>query len=187
MPTVTAANVPCDPGSPPSMFTVEKLLVSAGWVSVQCYPPASSPSTTGGAHTASPAWAALPCCCWLHGLVEPSWWPWHSQALGEVCLSNAIQDPINLIDVIVKKKESMLHTVKRQLMIGSSLSLEKMAAFLTMLTCLIIRNSAVAEIYSLNIINNTALAAGLQTSCQGTRKNKIIAFRVSCSLSRYWG
>lgn len=29
MPPVTAANVPCDPGSPLSMFTVEKLPVRA--------------------------------------------------------------------------------------------------------------------------------------------------------------
>lgn len=184
MPPVIAANVPCDPGSRLSAFTVQKLPVRACWVSVRCYRPASSPSTR------CPRGIA-----WLRGFALLQLTAWADGAkllalaftgMGEVCLSN-IQDPINLIDVIVKKKESMLHTVERQPMIGSSLSLEKMAAFLTMPTCVIIRNSAVAEIYSLNIINNTALAAGLQTSCWGTRKNKITAFRVSCSLSRYWG
>lgn len=82
----------------------------------------------------------------------------------------------NLIDGIMEKEGSVLRADGRQLKTGSSLSLGKMVAFFAVLTCLIIRNSAVAEIYSLNIINKTALAAGLQTSRWGTRKNRTTKF-----------
>lgn len=107
---------------------------------------------------------------------ESHWQPGLSQAPWEAFLNDGLQGPVNLVDVAVKKKGSVLHAGGRQLKIGSFLSLGKVAAVFAMLTCLIIRNSAVAEIHSLNIISKTAVAAGLQPSCWSTRKSKTRKF-----------
>lgn len=114
-------------------------------------------------------WLPVPALGWTldqYIFCQPS----RPRVLREPNLSDGSQGPVNPVGVVVKKKWSVLRTDGRQLKVGSLLSPGKMAAFFAMLTCQIIRNSAVPEIYSLNIINKTALTAGLQTSCWGTRK-----------------
>lgn len=90
---------------------------------------------------------------------EPCGQPGLAQTWWEDDLNDGLQGPVHLVDV--KKKGSELQTNSRQLKRGNSLSLGKGAVFFAMLTCLIIRNSAATEIYSLNIISKTAVAAGL--------------------------
>ena len=107
-----------------------------------------------------------------HRPLPQGWQPGLAPAPREAGLSDGSQGAVGLGDVPMKMKGSVLHADGRQLKMGSSLSLGKTAAFSAMLSCMIIRNSAAAEIHSLNTINNTALAAGLQTSCWGTRRNK---------------
>lgn len=154
-----------------SIFAESQLRVSP-------WPPIPAPGWTPGQCVCCIRWpggfALLPPNA--HANREPCWQAGLAQALWEAYLNDGSQGPVNLVDVVVRKTGSVLHTDGRQLKIGSSLSLGKMGTFFAMLTCLVIRNSAVAEIYSLNIINKTALAAGLQTSCWCTRKNKTTKF-----------
>ena len=163
------------------MLVTSKLSVSVCAESQFCvspWLPVAAPGWTPAWCTSCLTWpgsfAPLPPSARAGG--EPRWQPGLAQALSEAYLNDGLRAPVNLVGVVVKTEGSVLHIDGRQLKIGSLLALGKMAAFFAMLTCLIVRNSAVAEIYSLNIINKTALAAGLQTSCWGTRKNKTTKF-----------
>lgn len=132
MPCVTAANVPCYPGGP-LFFVYSTKVVSKCWPSQFSSTLCFQRQLLAADHTVllmttQAVWAKL-------------------VALWEVCFHNDVHDPVNLPDVVMKMGP-VLQTAGRQLVIGSFLSLVKMAAFLAILTCLIIRNTEVAEIYS---------------------------------------